>query len=106
MNKPLAEETGFVALPPAEVRRRLVALLSGPHATRSGDGNVLAFQGEWWYRGEYTLDPRGQGTQVTYRVYNVATRARWAVPLINRLFIGFSQTTRKGFAEILKVIAG
>lgn len=101
MRRLLAEETGIVALPPPQVRRRLIDLLSGPHVKHSGDGATLAFEGEWWYRGEYTLLPCEQGTQVTYRVYNVATLARWLVPLVNRLYIGFSAATRKSFAETL-----
>ncbi|MCP2335195.1 hypothetical protein [Actinomadura rupiterrae] len=91
-----------MSLPPSQVRHRLIDLLSGPHVKLSGDGATLAFEGAWWYRGEYTLLPCEQGTQVTYHVYNVATRARWLVPLVNRLYIGFAAATRKGFTETLR----
>lgn len=105
MKKLLVEETGFVPLPPAQVRRRLIALVSSPYAEPSGDGDVVVLQGGWWYRGEYALERRGQGTQVTHRVYNIASRGRWAVPLANRFFIGFAAKTREGFAELLRTIA-
>jgi hypothetical protein len=34
-------------------------------------------------------------------VFNVAQWMRWAVPLANRLFAGFAETTREGFAQLL-----
>jgi hypothetical protein len=104
VRRPLAEESGIVALPPPQVRRRLIDLLSGPHVKCSGDDATLTVEGGWWYRGEYTLLPCAAGTQVTYRVYNVATRARWLVPLVNRLYIGFPAATRQGFAETLRAL--
>lgn len=51
--------------------------------------NTIGMQGHWWYRGEYSLTAEPPGTRVTYRVFNVAPRGRWAVPLANRLFIGY-----------------
>lgn len=43
------------------------------------DGNQrkLTIQGEWWYRGEYSVEPHGQGSRVVYRVYNVAPGLGW-----------------------------
>ncbi|MER7279251.1 hypothetical protein ABT369_32915 [Dactylosporangium sp. NPDC000244] len=32
---------------------------------------------------------------LTYRVFNVATRAAWAVPLANKLFIGYAKGVRE-----------
>ncbi|WP_433248409.1 hypothetical protein ACQPYK_00470 [Streptosporangium sp. CA-135522] len=61
-------------------------------------GRTFATQGGWWYRGEYTLDPHPEGTLLTHRVLNVASSGRWAVPLANRLFLGFRARTRDGFA--------
>lgn len=61
---------------------------------------TIATQGGWWYRGEYTITPDGPHTRLTHRVYNVAGRgSRWAVPLANRLFIGFRDQTRRSFAD-------
>ena len=51
---------------------------------------VVGFQGHWWYRGEISASASGGSTVVTYRVFNVARRGAWAVPLANRLFIGYA----------------
>jgi hypothetical protein len=57
--------------------------------------NTIGMQGHWWYRGEYSLVAEPPGCRVTYRVFNVAPRGRWAVPLANRLFIGYQATVQK-----------
>ncbi|HUR05036.1 MAG TPA: hypothetical protein VM347_21010, partial [Nonomuraea sp.] len=59
----------------------------------------IAYQGGWWYRGEWSHSGHPQGTLVVHRVYNVAERMRWAVPVANRFFIGFDDATREGFAK-------
>ncbi|MEW9556466.1 hypothetical protein [Nonomuraea sp. NPDC050783] len=65
----------------------------------------LAYQGDWWYRGEWTVTAHPDGTRVEYRVYSVAGPF-WAVALANRLFIGYGERTRRSFAEGLAGIAG
>lgn len=65
----------------------------------------ISLQGGWWYRGEWHLEPREDGTLVRHSVYNVATRARWGVGLANKFFIGFSDSTRKMFRTRLTTIA-
>jgi hypothetical protein len=68
---------------------------------------AIAVQGGWWYRGEYALVPGpDQGTRVIYRIFNVADRARWAVPLANRFFIGFERDARRAFATTIREIGG
>lgn len=37
----------------------------------------IAVQGEWWYRGVYSVEPHERGSLVVYRVYNVALGASW-----------------------------
>ena len=44
----------------------------------------LAVQGNWWYRGVYTVRACPQGSLIEYRVHNAASRGRWAVPLMQR----------------------
>jgi len=44
----------------------------------------LAVQGNWWYRGVYTVRACPRGSLIEYRVHNVAPRGRWAVPLMQR----------------------
>ncbi|MFF0573308.1 hypothetical protein ACFY19_16030 [Streptosporangium saharense] len=63
---------------------------------------TLAAQGGWWYRGEHTVEPHPEGTLLVHRVFNVAERRRWAVPLANRFFAGFGDRTRDGFARGLR----
>ncbi|MFI6476409.1 hypothetical protein ACIBH1_00670 [Nonomuraea sp. NPDC050663] len=62
-------------------------------------GHTIAFQGGWWYRGEWSLEAHPDGTRLVHRVYNVARRARWSVPLANRMFVGFDASTRAGFLD-------
>jgi hypothetical protein len=98
--------SGMVAAPVAQVWSVLLAstpLLSpadkqaaaravGPEpfvatSAQPGGGRVevdprqhrLAVQGEWWYRGEYTVEPHPRGSLVVYRVYNIAPGAGWWV---------------------------
>ncbi|WP_250003252.1 hypothetical protein [Actinoplanes sp. M2I2] len=40
---------------------------------------IVSQQGEWWYRGVYEVEPDQRGSQVVFRVLNVAARGRWAV---------------------------
>ncbi|WP_067819349.1 hypothetical protein [Actinomadura kijaniata] len=102
---PLAEETGHVDRAPAEVRRALVAMFSDGYLRVEERDDLVAVQGGWWYRGEYHLAPEGDGTRITHRVLNVATRGRWAVPLANRFFVGFRERTREGFAGTLRALS-
>ncbi|HTF03440.1 MAG TPA: hypothetical protein VK826_05415 [Bacteroidia bacterium] len=43
---------------------------------------MLAVQGEWWYRGEYTLTAEGEQTRVELNVFNLADQG-WMVSLMN-----------------------
>jgi len=104
--RPLAEETGLVPGSVPDVLRRLSASLEGARVEDSGPRPVLVVQGDWWYRAEYRLAPEDAGTRVTLRVFNAATRARWAVPLVNRFFVGFRSQVRDGFAATLRSLGG
>ncbi|MFB9407345.1 hypothetical protein [Dactylosporangium matsuzakiense] len=66
---------------------------------------VVGFQGHWWYRGEISAEPAGEhGTTVVYRVYNIAARGAWAVPLANRLFIGWRRKVGDGATRLARQI--
>ncbi|OUC99809.1 hypothetical protein CA984_01420 [Streptosporangium minutum] len=67
-------------------------------------GRTFAAQGGWWYRGEYAVEPHPEGALLTHRVFNVASRGRWAVSAANRFFIGSGGKTRDGFATGLQRI--
>src|SRR4051812_49384099 len=45
---------------------------------------VVAHQGEWWYRGEYAVEPDPRGSVVVFRILNVAGTARWAARFVYR----------------------
>ncbi|MFG1948216.1 hypothetical protein [Nonomuraea sp. NPDC048826] len=117
MKKLVTEVSGVVEAPAAQVRAALArALLPGgrdvlgkftvediPGHTSAVEVTeaVIAFQGGWWYRGEWSLAPHPAGTLLVHRVYNVARRARWGVGLANRFFAGFADDTRRSFTETL-----
>jgi hypothetical protein len=52
------------------------------HIGKPGNGKItvevdkaqhsIATQGEWWYRGVYSVTPHPRGSLVTYNVYNIA----------------------------------
>ena len=43
---------------------------------------TVTVEGRWWFRGVYSLEPHPSGTLVVYRVYDIASTARWLVPLL------------------------
>ncbi|MEU7617709.1 hypothetical protein AB0M91_28760 [Micromonospora rifamycinica] len=65
---------------------------------------VVGFQGHWWYRGEISASAPGGHTVITCRVFNVARRGAWAVPLANKLFIGYDRTVRDTAADLARAI--
>ncbi|WP_197048515.1 hypothetical protein [Streptosporangium roseum] len=83
---------------------RFTLRATGHTMTVEVTGRTFAAQGGWWYRGEYAVEPHPEGALLTHRVFNVASRGRWAVPAVNRFFIGFGGRTRDGFAEGLQRI--
>ncbi|NUP66758.1 MAG: hypothetical protein HOW71_31805 [Nonomuraea sp.] len=110
--KLLAEAAGILEAPVATVWDLLAEELL-PDGRRSGRftvqdfpghtstvevcGHTISVQGGWWYRGEWSVEPHSKGALLVHRVFNVAQRARWAVPLANRLFIGLAENTRAAF---------
>ncbi|MEC3977236.1 hypothetical protein [Amycolatopsis sp. H20-H5] len=98
----MVEVTGVVRAPVTEVFDGIAGRLRSPGWEADRERGLVARQGGWWYRGEYLVAEDPAGTRVTHRVYNVASRGRWAVPLANRLFIGFRARVRTGFAELLR----
>lgn len=63
--------------------------------------HTLAVHGHWWYRGVYAVRECQQGSLIEYRVRNVATRARWAVPLMQRRL---PEQMRRDLAALLQTI--
>jgi hypothetical protein len=100
----MVELTATVPVSPDSVLARVVEVV-----TAAGGGRVevdrerrtVAVQGGWWYRGEYQVDATADGTRLTHRVRNVARRGRWAVPLANRLFLGYRAGVERNFAAFV-----
>jgi hypothetical protein len=110
MRKLLVEVIGGLEAPAHEVAKLVRADLasatsgSGYAPTVSAEGARLtyAIQGGWWYRGEWLVEPDGAGrTRYVHRVFNVADRLRWAVPLANRMFVGLRESSRRALEEQL-----
>lgn len=93
----IAEVAGVIAAPVEQV---WPVLVDSTPRTELGE-HSLAYQGDWWYRGEWSVTTDPEGTRLVHRVYNVAGNY-WAVALANRLFIGFGERTRRSFADALK----
>jgi hypothetical protein len=66
---------------------------------------TLRIQGHWWYRGEISAEEApGSGTRLVQRVFNIARRGAWAVPLANRLFIGYRPQLQHATEELARRI--
>ncbi|GAA3317370.1 hypothetical protein [Nonomuraea dietziae] len=100
---PVAEVWGAMAdeLLPGGRRsgRFTIEDVPGHTSTVEVAGHTISLQGGWWYRGEWSVEPHPKGTLLVHRVFNVARWARWGVPLANRMFVGFADSTRATFME-------
>ncbi|MBE1589081.1 hypothetical protein ACFPOI_34785 [Nonomuraea angiospora] len=90
----ITEVAGVIEAPVERVWPEIVRAIP---RTELGE-HRLAYQGGWWYRGEWSVTADPEGTRLVHRVYDVAGN-HWAVALANRLFIGFRERTRRSFAE-------
>ena len=111
--KLLFEASAPVHAPLAEVRRlidgdwvqdMMVGEAGRAYVDIDHRDGVFGFQGHWWYRGEISASAPDGRTVVTYRVFNIARRGAWAVPLANRLFIGYDRTVRDTAAGLARAI--
>ena len=97
----LFEVTGVVHAPLEDVRARMFADAgeSGSHRLVDREQGVIAYWGDWWYRGEDSLHPHPEGALVVHRVYNIAKQGNWAPYLANKLFIGYRARLEAGMRE-------
>jgi hypothetical protein len=65
---------------------------------------TLGVQGHWWYRGEISAAETPTGTRLVQRVFNVARKGAWAVPLANRFFVGFREQLQGGTDELARQV--
>lgn len=61
---------------------------------------TIGVQGHWWYRGEFSAIETPTGARLVQRVFNVARKGAWAVPLANRFFVGFRERMQRGTDEL------
>jgi hypothetical protein len=94
----VTEVAGVVAAPVEQVWREVLGDRPEHVMTTEVGDHTVAYQGGWWYRGEWSVTAHPEGTRVDHRVYCVAG-PYWAVALANNLFIGFAERTRRSFAE-------
>jgi hypothetical protein len=97
----LFEVSGVVHAPLEDVRERLFADAgeSGSHRLVDRDRGVIAYWGDWWYRGEDSLHPHPEGALLVHRVYNIAQQGNWAPYLANKLFIGYRARLRTALRQ-------
>lgn len=65
------------------------------------DGDTVGMQGQFWYRGEYTFAPYGEGTEVTYRIHNVSGRPDGIIRIWQRKALKDQQRAVEAFAAEL-----
>ncbi|RVX46142.1 hypothetical protein EDD27_8994 [Nonomuraea polychroma] len=105
MTKRLITEVAGVVTAPVEQVWQILVGDRPAHVMKTEIGeHTVAYQGGWWYRGEWSVTRHPEGTRVDHRVYSVAG-PYWAVALANHLFIGFAERTRRSFAEGISRIA-
>ncbi|WP_427895254.1 hypothetical protein ACQHIV_16555 [Kribbella sp. GL6] len=79
--------------------RALLGDLSG--VSVDVDGTTVGMQGQFWYRGEYTFTPYGEGTEVTYRIRNVSGQADAVIRLWQRKVLKDQQRAVEAYAAEL-----
>ncbi|MEU4744971.1 hypothetical protein AB0G02_31530, partial [Actinosynnema sp. NPDC023658] len=108
MRRVLVEVSATVPVPPDAVLarvERVVREAGGGRIEVDAERRTVSVQGGWWYRGEYEVQAVAGGARLTHRVRNVAPRGAWAVPLANRLFLGYRARAERGFAEFVAGLA-
>ena len=108
MTRLLFEVRGVVRAPLEEVRERMFADAgeSGSHRLVDRERGVIAYWGDWWYRGEDSLHPHAEGALVVHRVYNIAKQGNWAPYLANKLFIGYRAGLEAGMRQRVAHLEG
>jgi hypothetical protein len=62
---------------------------------------TVGLQGQFWYRGEYTFAPLGDGTEITYRIVNVSGSPDAVIRLWQRKVLTNQQRDVDAFASDL-----
>ena len=100
-----------VEAPPDNVFQHIVAMKRKEIRALGSDYNdaltidevhhTITLTGHWWYQGIHTVHPHSKGSQVTYKVNNVARVARTLAFLQRPLYV---QQMRQDFEQMLHQI--
>ena len=100
-----------VEAPPDSVFQHIVAMKQKEVSALGSDYNdaltidevhhTITLTGHWWYQGVHTVHPHPKGSQVTYKVNNVASAAR-TLAFIQRPF--YKKQMRQDFEQTLTQI--
>src|SRR2546421_345676 len=90
-------DTALVEAPAERVWELLISTIGDTavddrHVRIDRSARRLVVEGDWWFRGVYSVEPHERGTLVVCRVYDIARTARLLVP-VNNLFNRTRQTT-------------
>jgi hypothetical protein len=96
---------GSVTGAPDEVFARLRARLEGAEGHFAADAvsRRIVQQGDWWYRGEYRVQPDDRGSRVEYEIVNVAQTAHRLAPITGRDVL---RSAPAAFAALLRDLEG
>jgi hypothetical protein len=80
-----------------------VIVREGSRITVSVDraARSVSMQGEWWYKGVTSVEPDPRGSEVIFRMFNVAEGNGWAVRFVSR---GPLRAAPGRFAEEIRVL--
>jgi hypothetical protein len=100
-----------VEAPPDTIFQHIVAMKQKEVSALGSDYNdaltidevhhTITLTGHWWYQGVHTVHPHPKGSQVTYKVNNVASAAR-TLAFIQRPF--YKKQMRQDFEQTLTQI--
>jgi hypothetical protein len=65
------------------------------------DEHLVRVQGQWRFRGQTRVEPHPAGARVVREGFDIATRARWAVPFVR---FGVAERQRAAAEEVLRRI--
>jgi len=101
-------DTALVEAPAERVWELLISTIGDTavddrHVRIDRSARRLVVEGDWWFRGVYSVEPHERGTLVVCRVYDIARTARLLVP-VNNLFNRTRQTHRAAFDQMIGLL--
>ena len=88
----------------AAIRREEITALGSDYSDAlrlDEEQRTITVTGHWWYQGAHTGNAHPKGSEVTYRVSNVARRTR-TLAFLHKPF--YSRRMRQDFAQMLRQV--